>query len=201
VRCGHTLAESDPWFLACEIAGIPIKGRYNPPVMLNSGRGRARLAFAAGCALIVMASPSAAQVPATQAAVAQTAQAPRVAAVVKTVTGSALLVRSGQELPVKPGLQVAEGDTIKTSADGRVGLTFKDGTRLALGGNTELRVDTFTYAPAQKQLGMVVKLLRGLVEYVSGHIAQLAPGAVKVETPTSVIGIRGTRLLIAVDQP
>jgi hypothetical protein len=141
-----------------------------------------------------MAAHAAAQAPAGQAA-------PAAAAFVKTVAGSALIVRSGQELPIKPGAAVLVGDTIRTAADGRVGVTFKDGTRLALGGNTELRVDTFTYAPARKELAMVVKLLRGVVEYVSGHMAKLAPGAVKVETPTSVIGIRGTRMLIGVDQP
>lgn len=167
---------------------------YNAPIMHNAGRGRARLAFAAGCALMLTASLAAAQPPAPRAA-------PAGAAVVKTVTGSALLLRSGKELPLTPGVTVLVGDTIKTAADGRVGLTFKDGTRLALGGSTELRLDTFTYAPAQNQLGMVVKLLRGVVEYVSGRMAKLAPGAVKVETPTSVIGIRGTRLLIGVDQP
>ncbi len=161
--------------------------------MLQSGRCRAQLVLAAGCALLSIAAPADAQPPA--------AQPPPTAAVVKSVSGSALVSRGGQEQPLKPGMTVAVGDTIRTAADGRVGLTFKDGSRLALGGNTELRVDTFSYAPAQKQLGMVVKLLRGVIEFVSGRIAQLAPGAVKVETPTSVIGIRGTRLLIGVDRP
>lgn len=129
------------------------------------------------------------------------AQPPPAAGVVKKLTGTVVLVRSGQELPVTLGQPVAEGDTVRTRADGRLGITMKDGTRLALGGNTELRIDTFTYAPAQGRLGIGLKVLRGVTEYISGRIAQLAPGAVKVETPTSVIGIRGTRLLIGVDQP
>jgi hypothetical protein len=50
-------------------------------------------------------------------------------------------------------------------------------------------------------MALVLRLLRGAAAYVSGRIAQLAPGAVKIETPTSVIGIRGTHLLIGVGQP
>lgn len=161
---------------------------YNVVVMSRPSHAAARLALAATCALVLIASPSEAQPPPS-------------AGVVKTVAGSAILVRSGQELAISAGQTVAEGDTIRTGAGSRVGITLKDGTRLALGANTELRLDTFAYAPAQKRLGIVLRLLRGVTEYISGRIAQLSPGAVKVETPTSVIGIRGTRLLIGVDQP
>jgi hypothetical protein len=156
--------------------------------MFRPGHPEARLAIAAACVVLLLASPS-------------QAQPPSAAGVVKTLTGTAVLVRSGQELPVKPGQPIAVGDTVRTGADGRVGITLKDGTRLALGGNTELRLDTFAFAPAQGRLGIALRLLRGVTEYISGRIAQLAPGAVKVETPTSVIGIRGTRLLIGVEQP
>jgi hypothetical protein len=128
-------------------------------------------------------------------------QIPTPAGVVKTVAGTASIVRAGRDIPAAPGQQVNEGDTLRTAADGRIGVTLKDGTRVSLGGNTELRLDAFTYAPAQGRLALTLKLLRGVVAYVSGRIAQLAPGAVKIETPTSVIGIRGTHLAIAVDQP
>ena len=128
------------------------------------------------------------------------AQQPTVAGVVKNVTAGAVVVREGQELPATPGQTIAEGDTVRTTADGRLGITLKDGTRLALGPNTELRIDSFAYAPAERRLGIALKLLRGVAAYISGHIEHLAPGAVKIETPTSVIGVRGTHLLIGVGQ-
>ena len=144
-----------------------------------------RFGLAVACALFVFASPVEAQPAAA-------------AGVVKNVAGTAVVVHGGQELQAAPGQPIAEGDTVRTGADGRLGITLKDGTRLSLGKDSELRVDTFLYDPAQRRLGVVLKLLRGITEYVSGRIAQLAPGAVKVETPTSVIGVRGTRLLIGV---
>jgi hypothetical protein len=148
----------------------------------------ARFSLGALCLVVLAASPVRAQ------------QLP-MAGVVKNLVGSAVLVRSGQELPITPGQPVAEGDTIRTGADGRLGITLKDGTRVSLGGNTELRLDQFAYAPAEGRLAIAVKLLRGVAEYISGRIARLAPGAIKIETPTSVIGTRGTRLLIGVEQP
>jgi hypothetical protein len=140
------------------------------------------------CVVMLAASPGRAQ------------QLP-IAGVVKNLNGSAVLVRSGQELPITPGQPIAEGDTIRTGGDGRLGITLKDGTRVSLGGDTELRLDQFAYVPAEGRLAIAVKLLRGVAEYISGRIARLAPGAIKIETPTSVIGIRGTRLLIEVEQP
>jgi hypothetical protein len=129
------------------------------------------------------------------------AQQPVVAGVVKNVTATAVIVRAGQERPATVGQPVNEGDTIKTGGDGRLGLTLKDSTRLSLGANTELRVDTFAYAPAERRLGLALRVIRGVTAYVSGRIAQLAPGAVKIETPRAVIGVRGTHLLVEVPQP
>jgi len=34
---------------------------------------------------------------------------------------------------------------------------------------------------------------------VSGRIAQLAPDAIRIETPSAILGVRGTTLAIRVD--
>jgi hypothetical protein len=44
----------------------------------------------------------------------------------------------------------------------------------------------------------VLKVVRGVVAYVSGRIAKLSPDAVRLETPSAIIGVRGTRLVIEV---
>ena len=132
---------------------------------------------------------------------ATAAQPPAPSGVVKHVAGAAFAIRSGQESPLTLGQPVFEGDVVRTGADGRLGITLKDGTRLSLGANTELRIDRFAYAPEQGRLALALKVVRGVAEYISGRIARLAPGAVKIETPTSIIGIRGTRVLIEVWHP
>jgi hypothetical protein len=42
--------------------------------------------------------------------------------------------------------------------------------------------------------------MRGVVAYVSGRIAKLAPDAVRIETPAAILGVRGTTLAIRIDQ-
>jgi hypothetical protein len=155
--------------------------------MFWPGRAAVRIGFAVVMVLALVVSAGAQPVP--------------VAGVIKTLKGTALVLRDGQQTPAAIGRSLAQGDTIRTGPDGRIGITLKDGTRLSLGASTELRIDTFAFSPAEGRLGIGLRLLRGIVAYVSGRIAELAPGTVKIETPTSVIGVRGTHLLIGVDQP
>ena len=50
-------------------------------------------------------------------------------------------------------------------------------------------------------MGLVLRMARGVLSYVSGRIAKLMPDAVRLETPTSVSGSAGTHALVKVDAP
>ena len=87
----------------------------------------------------------------------------------------------------------------RAEADGRIGVILEDGTRIALGPNTELKLDKFIYQPAEGKFGLVLRLARGLLAYISGRIAQFSPGSVTVETPVGVIGLRGTSFAVSIE--
>jgi hypothetical protein len=120
---------------------------------------------------------------------------------IKTTSGAVFVVRQNASIPAKAGLPLLQTDSVRTGADGHAGITLKDETRLALGPNTEVRIDQFAYSPGQGSLGMVLKIARGLVAYVSGRIAKLSPDAVRLETPSAILGVRGTRMVIRVEVP
>ena len=120
---------------------------------------------------------------------------------IKVVSGAAFVRHQNQQLRATVGAPVFEADTLTTGPDGRIGVTLRDETRIALGPESELRLDRFQYSPAEGQLAFVMRLARGIATYVSGRIAKLSPDAVKLETPAAVVGVRGTRLAIRVDQP
>ncbi len=120
---------------------------------------------------------------------------------IKVATGTVSLVRGGQTVVAAPGGDVLESDVLRTGADGRLSVMLKDESRVALGPNSELAVTRFVYAPEEAQLGLGLRLARGALSYVSGLIAKLAPEAVRLETPTSIIGVRGTHLLLRAGQP
>ena len=121
--------------------------------------------------------------------------------VVKVVKGEALVQRAGQSLPARDGMRLAEGDLLRTGPDGRLGVLLRDDTRLSLGPDSEIRIDRFAFAPAQGNLALVLRMLRGAATYVSGKIAKLSPEAVRVETPVGIVGIRGTQFAARIEVP
>jgi hypothetical protein len=117
---------------------------------------------------------------------------------IKTVSGAAFVLRQNATLPARPGDAVFASDILRTSAGGAVGVTLKDDTRISLGSDSEVRIDRYVYAPGEGGLGMVLKFVRGVSVYVSGHIAKLAPDSIRLETPSAIVGVRGTTLAIRV---
>ena len=126
------------------------------------------------------------------------AQQPAAAGHIKVVTGSAFIVRQNTTLPAKPGDAVYAIDTLKTDADGTLGVTLMDDTRLSLGPSSEVRLERYVFAPAEGGLGMVLNFVRGVAAYVSGRMAKLAPDSIRLETPAAIVGVRGTTVAIKV---
>jgi hypothetical protein len=133
---------------------------------------------------------------ATPAFAERLTQEPTPAGRIKIASGAAFVVRAGATLPALPGQVVFEGDTLRTGADGKLGLSLQDDTRLSLGPSSEIRLDRFAYAPAEGRLGFVLNVVRGVAAYVSGRIAKLAPDAVRLETPAAIVGVRGTTVIL-----
>ncbi len=131
-------------------------------------------------------------------AVTAHAQQPAAAGRIKTVSGAAFIVRGSAAIPAKPGDVVLQADSLRTGADGTLGVTLKDDTRLALGPGSEVRLERFAYAPGSASLGMVLRFVRGVTAYVSGRLAKLAPDSIRLETPSAIVGVRGTTLAIRV---
>ena len=118
---------------------------------------------------------------------------------VKMVQGSALVRRGADTTPIREGMQLVLNDVLQTSADGGLGVILGDGTRISLGPNTELKVDRFVYQPAEGKFGLLLRLGRGVLAYISGRIAQFSPESVSVETPVGFIGLRGTNFVISIE--
>jgi hypothetical protein len=118
---------------------------------------------------------------------------------IKVASGSAFIVRAGALVPAQAGQMVFEADGLKTGADGRLGITLKDDTRVSIGPGSEVRLDRFVFAPADGRLGLVLKVVRGVMAYVSGRIAKLSPDSIRLETPAAVVGVRGTTLALRVE--
>lgn len=122
--------------------------------------------------------------------------AQEIAGVVRSFQGSASVTRGDVVLPVTPGMKLHVGDVVSTGSDSSLGMIFRDDSTLSLGPDSSLVVREFLFSPADHKLGLVARLTRGTMAYLSGVLGKLAPEAVRFETPVATIGIRGTRFAV-----
>jgi hypothetical protein len=122
-----------------------------------------------------------------------------IAGSVKTAQGSSVVHRGADTIPIKEGMHLLVNDVLQTSADGRLGVILQDGTRIALGPGSEVKIDRFVYDPAGGKFDLLLRLVRGALAYVSGKIAQFSPESVSVQTPVAAVGLRGTHFAISIE--
>lgn len=117
---------------------------------------------------------------------------------VKMASGTASIERNGKLNRAAPGFQLQQGDKLVTGKDGRISLTFLDNTRFAVGPNSRVSVSQFRYDRTRQQGEFVTSVDRGSLAIVSGKIAKSKRDAMKVRTPTSLLGVRGTKFIVQV---
>ena len=119
---------------------------------------------------------------------------------VKSVSGPANVLRGTASLPATTGQALQAGDVLVTGKTGRMSLSFVDNTLFAIGPNSRIAVSKFDYDRTRQQGDFVTQVDRGSLAVVSGRIAKSRRDAMKVRTPTSLLGVRGTRFIVDVPQ-
>ena len=120
---------------------------------------------------------------------------------VKTSRGGVAILRDGQELPAPAGTAVRQSDRIVTKSDGSAGITFKDNSLLSLGPDSSLEISLFSFGDQSQPDALEATLNRGTLSAVSGKIVAKTPEAMKIHTPTTVLGVRGTEFFVKVTNP
>lgn len=119
---------------------------------------------------------------------------------IKTVSGIGTVSRGAWTLEAEAGGALFEQDRLQTGADSSLGITFRDGSRISLGENSDFVVRQFVFEPQRGSLSFIVSLIRGALVYISGRIAALAPEAVRIRTVNGTVGVRGTRFAVRVPE-
>ncbi len=117
---------------------------------------------------------------------------------VKISVGEASIERGGELIPAKPGLVLDEKDVLVTGANGRLGVTFVDNSRFSAGPNSRVELTEFTFNPTTHDGGFETDVQAGTLAIISGQIAKKTPDAMKVRTPTTILGVRGTEFVVEV---
>jgi hypothetical protein len=117
---------------------------------------------------------------------------------IKTEAGAVHATRDGKQVDLKAGDELYEKDVIDTGADGTIGLTFTDNSVLSLGPNSEVALSEYRFDSSNFNGAMTTDIRKGTLTMVSGDIARSSPTAMKVRTPTAILGVRGTSFAVDV---
>jgi len=117
---------------------------------------------------------------------------------IKTVTGAASVVRGKATAAAAPGYQLLVSDVLTTGPNGRIGVTFIDNSRFAVGPNSRVALSQFEFDDTTHRGKSLTTVDRGTLGVVSGQIAKENKDAMKVRTPTSLLAARGTTFVVEV---
>ena len=121
--------------------------------------------------------------------------------VVRNSAGEAAITREGRVLPASEGTKLFAGDTLSTGSDGSLGVILRDDSTLSMGPESSFVIQKFLFSPAEEKFGLLVRVTRGTMAYLSGLIGKLSPKSIRFETPTASIGVRGTHFAMKVEGP
>lgn len=117
---------------------------------------------------------------------------------IKLMRGDVRILRAGQERVASPGDWLLQADVLLTGDDGRVGITFIDNTRFSAGPASRVELETFRFDPTTHEGDFVTRLAKGTLAVTSGQLAKYSATQMTIRTPSSVLGVNGTRFLVKV---
>lgn len=99
---------------------------------------------------------------------------------------------SGASRPAVIGMAIESGDTVATQ-DGRAQVKFLDGGLISLQPVTEFKITDYRFQDSTKSGDSAVfNLVKGGLRAITGLIGRREKADYQMQTPTAVIGIRGT---------
>ena len=119
---------------------------------------------------------------------------------IHTLKGTASVTRGAISVPATVGAALSRGDIVRTGNPGAVGIVLTDDTTISLGPNSELSLNEYAFNPNEGRFSLVLRMVKGTFAYLSGLIAKLAPDAAQVFIPDATIAVRGTKLLVRVEE-
>lgn len=133
---------------------------------------------------------------------AQDAVAGGHAGFIKTLQGQVRIVNAaGQSQPAQVGSMLRATDRIDTDAQASAGLVLRDGTTLVVGPASHVDIRDYRFDTTTQDGNLLVALLRGSLRMITGLLGKAHPEAVRVETQTATIGIRGTDFIVSAEAP
>jgi hypothetical protein len=143
------------------------------------------------------ALPSLLHVLVTFAALASTCGAgaeedPSSVGTVNRVENEAQVISASGALTAAVGTPVHMKDELRTGANARLQVTFRDNTLLTFGEHASVVIDRYVYDPDRGVGETVLQATKGAFRFATGRIKEMKDHKIAVSTPVADIGVRGT---------
>ena len=117
---------------------------------------------------------------------------------IKRTYGEAYIERAGKRITAEAGMLLKRKDILVTGGDGRITVSFIDNSRFSTGADARISLDRFDFNETTYEGRFELSVEKGTIAIVSGRISSNNPDDMRVKTPTSVLGVRGTRFIVQV---
>jgi len=111
---------------------------------------------------------------------------------VNKVENEAQVISASGATTATVGTPVHMKDELRTGANGRLQVTFRDNTVLTLGEHASVAIDRYIYDPDHGIGETVLQATKGAFRFATGRIKELKDHKIAVSTPVADIGVRGT---------
>lgn len=106
---------------------------------------------------------------------------------------------SGEELTANLQTDIVSFDEVETE-NGRLKIQFVDETQVSLTEHTYMEIDEYVYDPDPSKSKMALNFVQGTARFATGGLGLVPKENIQIQTPTAVIGIRGTDFTTTVDE-
>lgn len=117
---------------------------------------------------------------------------------VTSVQGNLTIVRDGGNVAGTIGSELRTTDVLRTADASKASVALLDGTRVLLGPNSQLAMETYTYDSESRKGSMVFNFAKGTMRMITGAITKGNPEQAVLKTPGATAGIRGTDFIVDV---
>ena len=113
---------------------------------------------------------------------------------VNKVQNAAQVISASGPAAAVIGMEVRMKEELRTGADARLQVTFRDNTVLTLSENARVVIDRYVYDPEQGVGDVLLTTTQGAFRFATGKMKELTEKSITVETPVAQVGVRGTEV-------
>jgi hypothetical protein len=101
---------------------------------------------------------------------------------ISRIRGASTVFRGNASLTLAEGTAIKIGDVISTGNESRLEITFADGSKMILGANAKLTIDSYLYDQGKSAGAALLDLTKGAFRFATGKIASLTDKNIVIKT-------------------